>query len=358
MFKFTLDKPPPSHPCNHCALCGVAPEVSCALAAADTVLRRASRLRLLMSLYAVLGVDRDSTVSAIRKAYRKQALLNHPDKNPGDAAAESRFLKVTLAYDVLSDADKRSRYDEGEGDDSLLFEGRDFDSASNLFNEHFGQGLMRQWRAGVSVSGIRIANGKQLSITIRPDGTMEEKEYEVEERERGDGCSHPHCSRERFMSVTSLEEVQHTTEGTPLAQLELSNPAGNTHLTSHSTCSSRKLEHEPPPPPMPAGYAVGMQVFFTGPSFKVSSNNWLVQGAQGEVVGPANSRAFKAKGVAVRFPKNRTPVECDLSELSRSREPPSIYLAPPTLPLPCGTEGGKGQGGLVLNEGLLDLLYA
>ena len=114
-----------------------------------------------MSLYAVLGVDRDATFSEIRKAYRKQALLNHPDKNPNDAAAESRFLKVTLAYEVLSDVDKRSRYDDGEGDDSLLFEGRDLDSASDLFNEHFGQGLLRQWRPGVSVSGIRIADGKQ-----------------------------------------------------------------------------------------------------------------------------------------------------------------------------------------------------
>ena len=81
---------------------------------------------------------------------------------------------------------------------------------------------------------------------------------------------------------------------------------------------------------MPAGYAVGMQVFFTGPSFKVSSNNWLVQGAQGEVVGPATSRAFEGKGVSVQFPKNRTPVECDLNELSRSREPPSIHLSSST----------------------------
>ena len=60
-----------------------------------------------MSLYAVLGVDRDATFSEIRKAYRKQALLNHPDKNPNDAAAESRFLKVTLAYEVLSNVEKR-----------------------------------------------------------------------------------------------------------------------------------------------------------------------------------------------------------------------------------------------------------
>jgi hypothetical protein len=303
-----------------------------------------------MSLYAVLGVDRDATFSEIRKAYRKQALLNHPDKNPNDAAAESRFLKVTLAYEVLSHVEKRSRYDDGEGDDSLIFEGRDLDSASDLFNEHFGQGMLRQWRPGVSVSGIRIVDGKQHSITIRPDGTTEEKEFEVTGREHGDGCGdgcgHPHCASERFMfmSVTHLEEV-HTTEGAPLAELELSSPATS---SPHSTCSFRQLEHEPPPP-MPAGYSVGMQVCFTGPSFRASSHNWLVQGAQGMVVGPATSNAFKGKGVAVQFPKNRTAVECDLNELSRSREPP----APPTFFSPGmeGAEGRTGQGGV--NESLL-----
>ena len=146
------------------------------------------------------------------------------------------------------------------------------------------------------------------------------------------------------MSVTHLEEV-HTTERAPLAELELSSPATS---TPHSTCSFRQLEHEPPPP-MPAGYAVGMQVCFTGPSFRASSHNWLVQGAQGMVVGPATSNAFKGKGVAVQFPKNKTAVECDLNELNRSREPP----APPTFFSPGmeGADGPIGQGGV--NESLL-----
>ena len=130
-----------------------------------------------MSLYEVLGVERDASAAELKKAYRKQALLNHPDKNLGDADAEARFLKVTLAYDVLSDEAKRSRYDRGEGDDSDIFEGRDFGSATDLFNAHFGQVLMQQWRPGVTVSGILLADGKRLSITIYPDGSTEEKEH-------------------------------------------------------------------------------------------------------------------------------------------------------------------------------------
>src|SRR6202012_1176346 len=62
--------------------------------------------------YASLGVAKDAYASAIKKAYRKLAVKLHPDKNPGDAAAEAKFKEVSEAYDVLSDADKRKEYDE------------------------------------------------------------------------------------------------------------------------------------------------------------------------------------------------------------------------------------------------------
>ena len=136
-----------------------------------------------MTLYDVLGVEQSASASDIRKAYRKQALLNHPDKNPGDADAKRKFLQITLAFEILSDSEKRARYDDGEGDDSHLFEGRDLDSAADLFNAHFGQGLMRQWKPGMSVSGIRVVDGKQLTITILPDGSTTEQEVEVESEE-------------------------------------------------------------------------------------------------------------------------------------------------------------------------------
>jgi molecular chaperone DnaJ len=62
--------------------------------------------------YAALGVAKDADAAAIKKAYRKLARDLHPDKNPGDAAAENRFKEVSEAYDVLSDATKRKEYDE------------------------------------------------------------------------------------------------------------------------------------------------------------------------------------------------------------------------------------------------------
>jgi DnaJ-class molecular chaperone len=68
--------------------------------------------------YEVLGVKSDASPDEIRSAYRKLAKQLHPDLNPGKPEAEARFKQVTGAYDLLSDADKRARYDRGEIDES------------------------------------------------------------------------------------------------------------------------------------------------------------------------------------------------------------------------------------------------
>ncbi|MDE6142566.1 MAG: DnaJ domain-containing protein, partial [Muribaculaceae bacterium] len=62
--------------------------------------------------YEVLGVSKTASADEIKKAYRKMAIKYHPDKNPGDKAAEEKFKEAAEAYDVLSDADKRARYDQ------------------------------------------------------------------------------------------------------------------------------------------------------------------------------------------------------------------------------------------------------
>src|ERR1700726_1504419 len=68
--------------------------------------------------YEVLGVKPDASADQIRSAYRTLAKELHPDLNPGKPEAEARFKTVTAAYDLLSDADKRARYDRGEIDES------------------------------------------------------------------------------------------------------------------------------------------------------------------------------------------------------------------------------------------------
>ena len=62
--------------------------------------------------YDILGVSKGASSGEIKKAYRKKAIEFHPDKNPGDKAAEINFKKAAEAYEVLSDSKKKSQYDQ------------------------------------------------------------------------------------------------------------------------------------------------------------------------------------------------------------------------------------------------------
>jgi molecular chaperone DnaJ len=80
--------------------------------------------------YDVLGVSKSATAEEIKKAYRKLAIQYHPDKNPGDKAAEDKFKEAAEAYEVLSDADKRAKYDRFG---HQAFEGGGFGGGSGGF---------------------------------------------------------------------------------------------------------------------------------------------------------------------------------------------------------------------------------
>ena len=62
--------------------------------------------------YEVLGVEKGTDAKTLKKAYRKLAMQYHPDRNPGDTSAEEKFKEISEAYAVLSDDEKRARYDQ------------------------------------------------------------------------------------------------------------------------------------------------------------------------------------------------------------------------------------------------------
>ncbi len=131
--------------------------------------------------YEILGVDRSADAAGVKRAYRKLALENHPDRNPGDKAAEERFKEATQAYEVLSDDQKRNRYDRfghaGVDPNMAGFGGGfgaggfDLSDALRRFMEDFGAGGafgdifggMGGARGGAS----RVQKGSDLQIKLK-----------------------------------------------------------------------------------------------------------------------------------------------------------------------------------------------
>jgi len=151
--------------------------------------------------YEVLGISRDATNEAIKKAYRKLAVKFHPDKNPGDHTAEDKFKELGEAYEALSDADKRAAYDRyghaafanGGGGSRGGFHDP-MDLFSQVFGGAFGGGFEEFFGGGGS---RRKGSGKQrgsdlrydLEISLEEAARGVEKELEIERYVPCEACA-------------------------------------------------------------------------------------------------------------------------------------------------------------------------
>ncbi len=122
--------------------------------------------------YEILGVERNATVEVIKKAYRKIALKYHPDKNPDDKESEEKFKEAAEAYEVLSNEEKRARYDRfghqgigGAGSNGFGGGGMNMDDIFSHFGDIFGGHFGGSQRSGGR--GARMIKGSDIRIKVK-----------------------------------------------------------------------------------------------------------------------------------------------------------------------------------------------
>ena len=239
--------------------------------------------------YEILGVDKSSDESTIKKAYRKVAMKYHPDRNSGDKEAEEKFKEAAEAYEVLSDANKKAKYDRyghagmdqmGGGysggsmnmDDIFRHFGDIFGDGGSPFDQFFGGSTHRQSRStGQAGSNLRI----KLALTLEEINSGVAKKIKVKKHVTCKSC-HGSGAKDKN-SVTTCTTCKgsgyiHQIKNTFLGQMQSTvvcskcQGSGKTVTASCTTCKGhgRNLEEETIEIEIPAGVQEGMQLSMRG----------------------------------------------------------------------------------------------
>ena len=241
--------------------------------------------------YEVLGVSKGASAEEIKKAYRKMAIKYHPDKNPGDKESEEKFKEAAEAYDVLSNPDKKSRYDQfghagmggasGGGGFSGGFSMEDiFSQFGDIFGGHFGGGFGGfSGFGGGSSRGRRVNRGSDIRIRVKLDlkeiAHGAEKKVKINKMVACDMCGGKGAKSEADIKTCDTcrgtGQVTRVTQ-TILGQMQTSsvcpscNGEGKTIIKPCSKCHGEGLvkEMEEITFKIPAGVAQGMQLTVQG----------------------------------------------------------------------------------------------
>jgi molecular chaperone DnaJ len=172
--------------------------------------------------YDILGVDKQASVDEIKISYRKMAMKFHPDRNPGNSEAETKFKEAAEAYEILSHPEKRSKYDRfghqgvnGNGGFSdindIFSQFGDIFGGGSIFDEFFGGGSRRQQREpGIRGSDLRIS----VKLTLEEIAEGTEKTLKVKKLktcETCDGSGAKNGSYETCTQCNGTGEVRNVT---------------------------------------------------------------------------------------------------------------------------------------------------
>lgn len=180
--------------------------------------------------YEVLGVSKGASESEIKKAYRKLALKYHPDKNPDDASAEEKFKEAAEAYEVLSDPEKKSRYDQfghaGMGGAGFGGGGMNMDDIfsqfGDIFGGAFGGGSFGGSRRPRTVKGSNLRVKMKLTLKEIAEGVT--KKIKVNKLVNAPGVTFKSCSTcngtgritkvsQTFLGAMQTQTACHTCRG-------------------------------------------------------------------------------------------------------------------------------------------------
>lgn len=247
--------------------------------------------------YEVLGVDRSASADDIKKAYRKLAIKYHPDKNPGNKEAEEKFKEAAEAYSVLSDAEKKARYDqfghagvEGAGPDFSGGFGNLNDILNDLFGGAFGGGFGGFSGFGGFGGGTRqqrVSRGRDIRVRVKL--TLEEiangveKEISIEKSVPCTECSGKGAKNSSDIKTcpacNSTGEVQRVTNsflGQTITRSTCQQCNGEGKIISNPcrNCSGSGLvrKRETIKVRIPAGVEAGMQLTLQGQGHAAKNN--------------------------------------------------------------------------------------
>lgn len=239
--------------------------------------------------YEVLGVSKTATEDELKKSYRKLALKYHPDRNPGDKESEEKFKEAAEAYEVLSNKDKRAKYDQfgHAGVDGQGFGGggqnMNMDDIFSMFGDIFGGfgggGFSGGFGGQRSRGGRRVNKGSSLRIKVKL--TLEDIEKGVEKKIKVNKyvtCSTCHGSGAKEGSDTTnctqchgsgyITQVQRTILGNMQTQAVCPTCSGEGKIIKDkcTSCHGDGIvkQEEVITINIPAGVADGMQISFAG----------------------------------------------------------------------------------------------